>query len=214
MQKINLYPSVLDQSAYKQYHFSQALVICGIVFCAMIAASFYSRAELDNQLKRNQVVEAQIMESEAQYHELNAQLANRKVDRALEQEVDFLAAKLKRMQSIYDIVDKKGTQNEIHASEVLKHLATNPQPDLWLTHFSLNPANFTFEGRTLDAEAVPEFVEVLRGTPAYQNIPIQTIEVMSEQLNDDAKEEPNPDTQNNADILQFKVASFTPGETN
>lgn len=161
--RINLFNETLlpPQVRFSLIHLIQiAAGILGVgIICLVLGSWIISRQE--NQLKQLELTKTQLFNKQKN---LEQQLAENKADPRLVTQVNLAKSRLKLKQLMLGELDRRSSINSQGFSPLLTDLGRVSNPNLWLDRIQVKDKSLIFEGYSLDAQAVPLWVESLKDT--------------------------------------------------
>lgn len=167
--QINLYDPALRRQRHWLTAASLAAAAATLLVVVMVLA-LLARAEQRSLEAQAAALSDQLSALQKQTVALGAELAGRKPDPKLEQELAALEQTLGTHREILTMLDRGlGMQGGGYA-EYLRGLARQTPVDLWLTAFAVGAGGSGMEirGRTLDPALLPEYIRRLNAERAFQ----------------------------------------------
>jgi len=166
-QQVNLFnPALLKQKK----HFSAVMMLQGlaVILLGSMAIVGYAQWQLTG-------LEANAIETERQLKSLRAQLdrvtavyAPRQKSKALEEEVLHTEAEMKARRRAFDILQHGDNGMSKGHAEYLRAFSRQTVNGLWLTGFVIDGDNIEFQGRTLQPDHLPAFINHLKQEPVMR----------------------------------------------
>jgi hypothetical protein len=168
-QQINLFnPIFLKQKKT----FSAVNMLDALAVLLVGVAVFYGYASIETLNLDRQSVETarQYNQSKARLLETSARYAPKKIDAALEAEVNNLQAQLSARKATFNNLGIGLPSNDASYAEYLRALARQSFAGLWLTGFKVGKGGAELEiiGRALQPELVPSYIHRLNQERAMQ----------------------------------------------
>lgn len=143
-----------------------ALLLSGAVLSAGLAARSHVPA-LAAQVAAN---DAQLKTLRTQLTVLGQQMAARKSDPRLEQDLETAKATLAARGEVLDYLNRRMGTDAVSYADYLRGFARQGMPGLWLTGFEYRSADGGMEiaGRLTEPSLLPEYIRRLNREPAFQ----------------------------------------------
>lgn len=135
------------------------LLVAGIAGALRVSVSSGQKAQTS--------AAAQLATARDQAQALQARLAARRSDPALEQEAAQLAAALGQRREQLKLARGLAAEDGGFA-EVMRGFSRQRVEGVWLTGFSVGPGGFDIRGRLLDPGLLPAYIRRLNGEPAFR----------------------------------------------
>lgn len=166
---INLY----DPTLRRQRHWltlANLALVAGALLLVLFAWGFWARSDTRRLEAEAAALADQVSALQKQTVALGAELAGRKPDPKLEEDLVAMRALLGNHQEILAMLDRGlGAQTGGYA-EYLRGLARQTPGGLWLTGFAVSAGGSAMEirGRTLEPSLLPEYIRRLNTERAFQ----------------------------------------------
>lgn len=167
-QQINLYDPALEQ---KHDLFSLTNVVgLGVLLALFVGTMGYlARVELPALQARSSLIDSQLKITREQIAALGQQLAGRKPDPRLQQELGAAELLLAARGEILETLKLRLGPDAGDFADYLRGLARQSVSGLWLTAFNLDVGGgMEIRGRTVDPALIPEYIRRLNAEPAFQ----------------------------------------------
>ncbi len=169
-QQINLYnPALAPKVELLSGHFV-LLAVAGVLVLAL-TASMLATFDASRTAEREAVQAARLTQLQGEVTHLAQELAARKPDPRLQEELGNLEALLAAHREVIALIDGGALGDTRGVSEYFRAFARASVDGLWLTGFTIvgGGSSIAIQGRTVDAQLVPRYLgglrkeEVLRG---------------------------------------------------
>lgn len=194
-QQINLFnPIFLKQKKYfSATAMAQAL---GLILIGSVLALAYAYYQTSNLSREAIAVAAQLNASQARLVTVNAEYGLRPKSKSLEDEIQKTEAETKALQQVFDILQKGEFGNTKGYADYFRAFSRQIVDGLWITGFNILGAGneIGLQGRALQAEAVPVYINRLKREPVMLGKSFATLE-MQVPLVEQPKSGPSNDTQ-------------------
>lgn len=203
-QQINLYnPAFKEQRALLSLKGAVAGWVVVVALAAAVAA--YQSFSLRNAQSRERALAQQVAALQADAQRLGSELAARKRDPKITEEVGRLEAEVKGRQEVMDVLRAGGLGDTRGFSDHLKAFARQSFDGVWLTGLSIASSgrDVTIEGRAVQAGFVPGYLKRLNGEPAMQGHPFSELLIQEPAPDPAAKNAVRPN------YVEFKLTTRT-----
>lgn len=140
-----------------------------VLLTAVGAAGLTARSELPALMAQSAAGEAQLKTMRDQLTVLGQQVANRKPDPRLEQEIGAAKLLLAARSEVLNVLQQRMGPEAGSYAEYLRGFARQSLPGLWLTGFSLDAGgSMEIHGRTSDPALLPEYIRRLNAERVFQ----------------------------------------------
>jgi len=163
MQQVNLYTDVFrPQKVLLSLEQILLIVVCSIVI--VIVSTLFLNASLAKSEKRIQAEQVRIDKITSQLTILEKKAKLLRQDDSLMAANQRLSAKLGARRQMIEVLDSVVVKDDEGFSNILLSLARQKTEGLWLTGIQVGASgkNMTIEGTTLNANAVPAYLQNLR----------------------------------------------------
>lgn len=168
-QQINLFnPIFLKQKKYfSAATMAQAL---GLILLGCLLLGAYANYQVSMLAKEVETTSAQLSIVQAQLNSVNAALAPRQKNKSIEDDVLKSETEIKSLQQVFDALQKGDFGNTKGYAEYMRAFARQIVNGVWLTGFRIYGAGneIALEGRTLQPDLVPAYINRLRREPVLQ----------------------------------------------
>ncbi len=211
-QQINLFnPIFLKQKKY----FSATTLIqaLGLILLGSIVVVAYASYQLSRLKDEAQSTATQLASIQVELNKVNVEYAPRQKSKSLEEEIQKITTELKSHQQVFDFLQKGELGNTKGYSEYLRAFSHQIVDGLWLTGLSIVGAGneIGLQGRTLQPELVPAYINRLKQEPVMQGKSFATLEMQVpqvEQTNQANKDgQPNVKQRVSAGYIEFNLQS-------
>jgi len=189
-QQINLYnPAFEAQRALLS--FKSALAGWAVVAVLVVALAGYQMISLRSIEQQERELAQQVAAAQADAQRLGNELASRRHDPRITEELARLEGDVKGRQEVMAVLSSGGLGDTHGFSDHLKAFARQSFEGVWLTGLSIATAgrDVTVEGRALQAADVPGYLKRLNGESAMQGHPFSEL-VIQEPAPDPAAKTP------------------------
>lgn len=185
MQQINLYTQDLRPKK-TVLPLSQIVAITAVLLVILVASTVYYRGQVT-------ALEAKIVPGQQQVDQLQQQVANIEVklqatqqDASLVEHNALLNKRVIARKQLISMLDSVVMANRYPFSNLLTGLAQHRVDRLWLTRiqFSEGGRSVGLRGKTLQAEAVPHYLQMLRGESLFLGRTFNLFQLTSDEEND------------------------------
>ena len=201
-QQINLYnPAFEAQRALLS--FKAAVGGWSVIALMFIAIVIYQNLYLRSMEQQGRELAQKVTAAQSDSQRLGGELATRRHDVRVTEELARLEADVKGRQAVMDVLRSGGLGDTRGFSDHLKAFARQSFDGIWLTGLSISSAgrDVFLEGRALQAENVPGYLKRLNGESAMQGHPFSELVI----------EEPAPDSSAKppvrANYVDFRLAT-------
>lgn len=165
-QEINLLnPALREQRDWLSFRVvATAIVVCLLVLAAALAVL---RIHLASTQTAQVATAAALTVVRQELQTLQATLAARKNDPALEEESTRLAAAIGQRREVLALAQGLAAE-EGGVAEVMRGFSRQRMDGVWLTGFNAGPAGFDIRGRLLDPALLPIYIRRLNAEPAFR----------------------------------------------
>ena len=201
-QQINLYnPAFEAQRALLS--FKGAVAGCVVVAVLVVAVAGYQTIRLRSVEQQERELAQQVAAAQADAQRLGSEMAARRHDPRITEEVARLELEVKGRQEVMEVLHSGGLGDTRGFSDHLRAFARQSFEGVWLTGLSIATAgrDVSVEGRALQAAYVPGYLKRLNGERAMQGHPFSELVI----------EEPAPDpaakTPVRANYVEFRLTT-------
>lgn len=168
-QQINLFDPALQRKR-DWLALTNVVVAAGILAAAVGAAGVTARSELPALTAQSAAGEAQLKTMRDQLAALSQQVANRKPDARLEQEIGAAKLLLTARGEVLKVLQQRLGPEATPYAEYLRGFARQSLPGLWLTGLFLDGSGggMEIQGRTADPALLPEYIRRLNTEQVFQ----------------------------------------------
>ena len=202
LQQINLYNPVFEaQRTLLSFKGSAVGWVVIAVLVAVVAA--YEMVTLRSAEQRDRELAKQVTTAQAEAQRLGGEMASRRHDPRIAEEVARLEEEVRGRQEVMDVLHSGGLGDTRGFSDHLKAFARQSFEGVWLTGLSIATAgrDVSIEGRATQAAFVPGYLKRLNGESAMQGHPFSELVI----------EEPAPDpaakTPVRPNYVEFKLTT-------
>lgn len=132
------------------------MVVVFLIFSVWLVSS---NARLKNEINNSMEIKSSL-ESKKSYW--TDQISQQKVDGELIKKVELATERLRIKQLLQSELENRQTINSAGFASLLNELASIPTSNMWLTDIVVINDQYRFQGFTLNAKAVPKWVENLK----------------------------------------------------
>jgi hypothetical protein len=175
-QQVNLYnPAFEEQRALLSWNGAVAGWAATAVLVAAIIV--YQTISMQSAQKQENELTAAVTAAQADTQRLGAQVAARKPDPRMTEEVTQLETDVKNREEVMTVLKSGGLGDTRGFSDHLKAFARQSFDGVWLTGLSIATAgrDVSIEGRALQAAYVPGYLKRLNGESAMQGHPFSDL---------------------------------------
>ena len=175
-QQINLYnPAFEAQRAVLS--FKGAVAGWGAIAALLVVVASYLMVNLRSMEQQERELARQVAAAQADTQRLGSELASRRHDPRIAEEVARLEAEVKGRKEVIAVLGAGGLGDTRGFSDHLKAFARQSFEGVWLTGLSIATAgrDVTVQGRALQAAYVPGYLKRLNGENAMQGHPFSEL---------------------------------------
>jgi hypothetical protein len=168
-QQINLYDPALERK--RDWFALSNLVAVGVLLAIVVGgAGYLARMEIPALTAQSAQGESQLKSMREQITALGQQVAGRKPDPRIEQELGVARLLLDARGEVLATLKQRLGPDADAFAEYLRGFARQSVSGLWLTAFSFDAVSGGMEirGRTIDPALIPEYIQRLNKEPAFQ----------------------------------------------
>ena len=176
-QQINLYEARLRPR--HELATARNLGICTLVLLMLMTTlSLWVRAEASRKSETASALQKHLAEEQEKLTSLTRLFAQRQVSPGLIAERERTKTMLAASEEVIKVLDSGMLGNTEGFSGVMTGFARQSQTDLWLTGFRVTGSGeIEIQGRLLDPEKLPAYVQRLRSEPVFQGRRFATLEM-------------------------------------
>lgn len=176
MQQVNLYHPVFRK---QQKRFSAKAMVQAGVGVLLGTVLMYGYAHWQTFSLRNQVTQAaeELEQARKRLATLNQQIEARHADTRLAQELRDLESRLAAAEGIGSMIAGEARANSDGYSKYFAAFARQHVAGVWLTGFSVIGDDITLNGRTVDPQLVPHFLQRLSQEQALSGARFQVFQM-------------------------------------
>jgi hypothetical protein len=167
--QINLYDPSLQRQ--REWLTLGNLVATGVVLAVAVGvAGYWTRQEVPALSAQTAANDAQLKTLRDQIALLGQQVAGRKPDPRIEQELGAAQLLLAVRGEVLDVLQRRLGSEAGSFADYLRGFARQAVPGLWLTGFAFDAASdgIEIQGRTIDPALLPEYIRRLNKEQAFQ----------------------------------------------
>ncbi len=201
-QQINLYnPAFEAQRAVLS--FKGAVAGWAFVATLIVLIAGYQMISLRSMEQQERELARQVAAGQAETQRLGGEMAARRHDPRIADEVARLEAEVRGRQEVIAVLGAGGLGDTRGFSDHLKAFARQSFEGIWLTGLSIATAgrDVSVQGRALQAAYVPGYLKRLNGESAMQGHPF------SELIIQEAAPDPNAKTSMRPNYVEFKLTT-------
>ncbi len=189
-QQINLYNPVFEEQR-TLLSFNGAIVGWVVIAALVAVVAAYQTATLRSAEQRDRELAKQVATAQAEAQRLGGEMASRRHDPRVAEEVARLEDEVRGRQEVMDVLHSGGLGDTRGFSDHLKAFARQSFEGVWLTGLSIATAgrDVSIEGRASQAAFVPGYLKRLNGESAMQGHPFSEL-VIQEPAPDPAAKTP------------------------
>jgi hypothetical protein len=189
-QQINLYNPAFE--AQRTLLSFKGTVVGWVVIAALVAVvAAYETVTLRSAEQQDRELAKQVATAQAEAQRLGGEMASRRHDPRVAEEVARLEDEVRGRQEVMDVLHSGGLGDTRGFSDHLKAFARQSFEGVWLTGLSIATAgrDVSIEGRASQAAFVPGYLKRLNGESAMQGHPFSEL-VIQEPAPDPAAKSP------------------------
>lgn len=190
-QQINLFnPIFLKQKKYfSAVPMAQAL---GLLLIGSVLVAGYAKYQVLNLGKEAVITSTQLAEAQTQLIKVKAEFGPRVKSPALEEQIRKAEAEMLSLKQVFDILQKGDIGNTKGYSGYLRAFSRQIIDGVWLTHLNIVGAGneISMQGRALQPELVPAYMNRLKREPVMQGKAFGTLEMHMPQVESPGKGSP------------------------
>lgn len=149
-----------------------SLTNLAIVLVVTLVGLVAGQVFLGQQIDRNQDLisdyERQNKRMQSQIETLSEQVAARKPDQSLAQQIELLTRQSQALTELADELDNRSVMANPGFSNLMRDLAEASDNQVWLQHFKLAEEGVSMKGMAQTADAVPNWLHQLGQKPSLQ----------------------------------------------
>jgi hypothetical protein len=179
-QQINLY-EVRLRPRHELVSARNVGIALGLLLALLVALSVVTRAAAERSAIELSALQAEVSAAQQGLAALGKTLAERKVSRQLQAEIEGARAQLASRSAVMALLDSGQLGSGTGFSGLMSGFARQASGDLWLTAFSVGQGGQEIEirGRLLDSSKLPAYVMRLGSEPAFSGRRFATLEMNS-----------------------------------
>jgi Tfp pilus assembly protein PilN len=190
-QQINLYNPIFltRKKLFSAVAMAQAL---GLLILGSALMTAYAGYRLFALNKESEVTSAQLAVANAQLARVKAEYGPRVKSQALEQQIQKTEAEMQSLKQVFEILQNGSIGNTMGYSNYLRAFSRQIVDGLWLTDVTIVGAGneITLQGRALNPEMVPAYMNRLKRESVMQGKSFATLEMQVPQIDPIKKNEP------------------------
>ncbi len=200
-QQINLY-NPLFEPRHDALSFKGATAGWAVVTVLAAALGAYEMFSLNSIEQQERSVAQQVTAAQADAQRLGNEMAARRRDPRLAEEIIQLEADVKGRQEVMEVLRSGGLGDTRGFSDHLKAFARQSFEGVWLTGLTIGTAgrDVSVEGRASQAAFVPGYLKRLNGESAMQGHPFSELVIQEPGVSPGVKNAP-------ADYVEFKLTT-------
>jgi hypothetical protein len=186
--QINLYnPAFEEQRALLS--FKAAAIGWGAIAVLIVVWAVYERTGLQDVVRQNQDLTAQISAGQAEAQSLAGRLAGRKQNLEVTAEISRLEKEILGRQDVMAVLQSGRLGDTKGFSEHFKAFARQSFEGVWLTGLQIGAGgrDMVMEGRALQADQVPRYLKRLNAETAMQGHPFSELMIQLPKAEEGAK---------------------------
>lgn len=207
-QQINLFnPIFLKQKKYfSAITMAQAL---GLILAGSLVLTGYTSYRVSRLGSHAALTTAQLTTAQAQLDKLKGYSGTREKNKTLEDDVQRAEAQLKSLRQVFETLDKGELGNTKGYSEYLRAFARQIPSGIWLTGFSIHGAGaeIGLQGRALQPDLVPAYINRLKQEPVMQGKSFATLEMQMPEVDQGDKDKVASPRKISAAYIEFSLRS-------
>ncbi|GGD61827.1 PilN domain-containing protein [Lacimicrobium alkaliphilum] len=157
--QVNFYQPSLKPDA-ESLNLTLVLVCCLLAMIFIAGWSLYSSAEVDKWQATEKTEKRQLEEARLRLQHVTDEL-NAQPDKRLVQQAELLQKQILAQKYLLKQLDNKQQAGRGTYAQLMLALASQHQQDIWLTRFSVTGSRLQMQGKSLNAESVPRWMEKL-----------------------------------------------------
>lgn len=166
-QEINLLnPSLLPRRDW--LGFEGVAVAVAASLCIVGGLYAWAGARSDTAQQQLATTSTQLKNLQQELQAMQAQLAARKNDPALDREVQRLGFMVRQSRELLRFAEGSSSQGGGDVAAVMRGFSRQITDGVWLTGFTVGPAGFEIRGRLLDPSLLPAYIRKLNAEPAFR----------------------------------------------
>lgn len=173
---INFY---VDDLKPKKYFLTltNVAILSSIALMAMLV--WFGSVVLSNQAleQKNNTLSVQLDGLQTQLSNFSQALVNHNNQAAFKKERDTLSQTILAKKTLVEIVTARTSDEAIDYYQVMKDLTEHHDHDLWLTQFTFNQNDVSFNGYALQSKAVTNWMSYLQATDTFSGREFSLLEI-------------------------------------
>lgn len=166
-QQINLIlPELRPRHDWLAFPSVMVMAAIGVAIMATAATWGYFRVQTLTATQAQLDGEAKALQQQVQ--SLSQQIASRKGNQALQDEINHLKDMLQQRDAILSVVEAGKLSPGSGYAEVMRGFARQTMDGLWLTEFSFSGSDARIRGRLTDPSLLPQYIRRLNGESVFQ----------------------------------------------
>jgi len=177
-QEINLInPALLPRRDW--LGFRSVAILAGLVSLLMIGMYTYAHFLATSARSAQVATQAKLSVLQKDLQSIQATLAARIPNPALEEESLQLAAALKQRREVLQLAENLASRENGVVSEIMRGFSRQRMEGVWLTGFSFGPDGLDIRGRLLDPALLPAYIRRLNGEGAFRGRTFAALDMQS-----------------------------------
>ena len=188
MRQINLFnPALLPQK--QQFSAGTMLQAMGVIVLVLLGFVWFGQWQLSHLQKQSSANAKQLTSLRAQLEKLNASMPPREKSLRLVQDLSKAEQQLQGLQEVQGWLQSGSFGNSVGYASYMSALARQTVPGLWLTGFSFGGPgqSLALNGRVMQADLLPQFVQALSKEPSFHGKSFDGLEIWQGELDEKAK---------------------------
>lgn len=190
MRQINLFnPALLPKK--QQFSASTMLQAMAIIVLALLGFIWFGEWQLSHLQKQSSANARQLANLRAQLEKINASMPPREKSARVAQDLVKAEQQLQGLQEVQGWLQAGSFGNSVGYASYMSALARQTVPGLWLTGFSFGgpQQNLALNGRVMQANLLPQFVQALSKEPSFHGKSFDSLEIWQAELDEKTKRE-------------------------
>lgn len=212
-QQINLFnPIFLEKKKY----FSALTMVQGIglilIGCAVLWA--YVNYRLTALSREAEATNAQFSQAQEQLKKISASFGPRQQDKSIVNEIAVVEAEVESLQRVLHYLETGELGNTKGFAEYMRAFARQAVNGVWLTGFTIQGAgvDIGLQGRALQADLVPAYINRLKREPVMQGKSFSTLDMRTPSAEATDKASPSSGKERTMPYIEFSLQSAGAGK--
>ncbi len=166
-QQINLINPDL-QPRHDWLAFKSVALATGVAAALVTIFSVYATISAGSALSAQQQASERLAAKQQELEGVQATLAARKGDPALDQEIERLKQEVAARREVLRLAEESATTGGAGFADMMRGFSRQAMDGVWLSGFTISGAGIDIRGRLLDPSLLPAYIARLNAEPAFR----------------------------------------------